>query len=132
MLARIDVLVAVASPDVQAEGIAAAVATRAEMTLAANRVLTLAEAAALLRAMPRSSACAVILVGVGGEDEEALEQLTCLRAGLAVIRVDVSSDVVEIAVHDPGLDALLRALRELVGRSKPPLRGGQSRAPLSA
>jgi hypothetical protein len=121
MSAQIDVLVAAASPDVQAEGIAAAVTTCADMTLAANRVLTVLEAEKLLRAMPRSSPCALVLVGVGGYDEGELEQLSRAWSGLVVLRVDVVGDLVEIAARDVGLDALLRALRDLVGHwDRPP------------
>jgi hypothetical protein len=132
MFAQIDVLVAAASPDVQAEGIAAAVASRPDMTLAANRVLTITEAESLLHAMPRSSPCALVLVGVGRDDEEDVEQLSSTRDGFVVLRVDVIGDLVEIGVRDVGLDALLRALRELVGRSERPARERHSRVTLSA
>ena len=64
------------------------------------------------------------------KDEDELEQLSGAWSGLVVLRVDVISDLVEIAVRDVGLDALLRALRELVGRLHRPPRERHSHVAL--
>jgi hypothetical protein len=117
MVAKIDVLVAAATPpDVQAPGIAAAVRTCPDMTLVADRLLSALEAKRLLPAMPRSSPCALVLVGIEEPDASAFDKLAIEWRDLVVLRVDVIEAAVEIAVRDVGLDALLRALRELLGR----------------
>lgn len=116
-MSRINVLVAATSLDMKAEGISAAVAQRADMTLVENRVLAAQEVGTLLDAMPLSEHCALVLVGPHADTEEAAAHWLEDRKDLVVLRVDISEDLVRIAVRDIGLDALLTALRELVDRA---------------
>lgn len=117
---KIDVLVATESRDLKADGIAAAVATRRDMTLAANRVLTLDEADALLRAIPPTSPCAVVIVGLHSDTQEVAEDWLSARHSLVVLRVDVIDDLVLMAARDVGLDSLLAALRTIVREAVDP------------
>jgi hypothetical protein len=140
-VSRINVLVAATSPDMKAEGIAAAVAQRTDMTLVENRVLPAEEVGTLLDAMPHSAHCALVLVGPHAGTEETTARWLEDRTDLVVLRVDINEDLVRIAVRDVGLDSLLTALRELVDRagSSPrervsqfqvrPLPAGADRAP---
>src|SRR5262245_58142759 len=59
----INVLVIATSPDIKAEGIAAAVEARLDMGLVEHRVLTVSETGALLRSLPSYPQCALVLVG---------------------------------------------------------------------
>lgn len=111
---QIDVLVAAASHDLKADGIAAAVAARNDMTLAANRVLTVREADTLLRAIPQSLPCALVIVGLHSDTEAVAENWLSQRHKLVVLRVDVVEDLLLMAARDVSLDAVLIALQALV------------------
>jgi hypothetical protein len=111
---QIDVLVATESRDLKADGIAAAVASCRDMTLAANRVLTVQEADALLRAIPSTSLCAVVIVGLHSDTQDVAENWLSARHSLVVLRVDVIDDLVLLAARDVGLDSLFAGLRSIV------------------
>jgi DNA polymerase III delta prime subunit len=121
-MSRINVLVAYTSHDVVADGIAASVAGRADMSLVSptqegsrqHLSLTVAEAEALLESLPPSPQCAVVLVGRPIEADDLAQRWIAKRADLVVMHVEVGRDVVRIALRDPGLDALLTALHGLV------------------
>jgi hypothetical protein len=117
---QIDVLVATESRDLKADGIAAAVAACRYMTLAANRVLTLDEADALLRAIPPTAPCAVVIVGLHSDTQDVAEDWLSARHSLVVLRVDVIDDLVLLAARDVGLDSLLAALRSIVREAVDP------------
>lgn len=112
---QINVLVAATAPDIEAEGIAAAVAERMDMTLVEGRVLTVAEMGTLLESTPLSEPCAVVLVGPHTDTEEPAERYLAERPNFVVMRVDAPvGDVVRIALHGVGLEELLSELRALV------------------
>ena len=93
---QINVLVAATAPDIEAEGIAAAVAERMDMTLVEGRVLTVAEMGALLESTPLSEPCAVVLVGPHTDTEEPAERYLAERPNFVVMRVDAPvGDVVQ-------------------------------------
>lgn len=126
---RINVLVAATSRDVKAEGIAAAVASRSDMTLVGSEysqdlekrslALTLTDADTLLHSIPSFRQCAVVLVGPPDQTAEVAERWLAERPELVVLQVELVRDAVRIAgiaLRDPSLDSLLDALRELVDR----------------
>jgi hypothetical protein len=115
----VNVLVAASPPDIQAEGVAAAVANRDGMALVADRVLALDDVSARLESIPVSEPCALVLMGRGSDVEALATWWVTERAGLVVLRVDVIDDLVQIAVRDSRLEleSLLNALRDLVQRA---------------
>jgi SpoVK/Ycf46/Vps4 family AAA+-type ATPase len=115
-VARINVLVATTSPDVTAEVIAEAVASRPDMSLLERRPVAPAEVDALLGFIPAAPQCALIAVGRPGETKELADRWLLQRSDIVVMEVDVAGDTVRISVRAPRLDPLLTALRELVER----------------
>ena len=113
---QLDVLVAAESRDIKADGIAAHVAGHDHMTLAANRVLTVREADALLQAIPQSLPCAVVIVGLHSDTEDVAEHWLTRRQKLVVLRVDVVDDLLLIAARrrEARLDSVLVALQALL------------------
>lgn len=111
---QLDVVVTATWPDLKADGIAAAVADRDDMTLAAARVLTITEADALLGAIPPAFPYAVVIVGLNDDTADIAERWLAGRRRLAVVRVDVIDDLLQMAVRHVGLAALLMVLRDLV------------------
>ena len=115
----INVLVVATSPDVKAEGIAAAVEARADMTLVGHRVLTAADTNNLLPTLPSSPPSALVLVGPPAETNALAARWLAERADLVVMHVEIVADIVRIsgiALRDPSLPSLLSALRGLVER----------------
>ena len=115
-MSRINVVVATTSPDVKAEVIAEAVATRADMSLVAGHWVLAAEVAALLESVPTSPQCALVIVGRPAETNELASGWLAKRPDIVVMHVDVVGDAVRIEVRAARLDPLLTALRELVAR----------------
>jgi SpoVK/Ycf46/Vps4 family AAA+-type ATPase len=115
-VARINVLVATTTPDVTAEVIAEAVASRPDMSLLERRPVAPAEVDALLGFIPAAPQCALIAVGPPGETKELADRWLLQRSDVVVMEVDVAGDMVRISVRAPRLDPLLTALRELVER----------------
>jgi len=114
----INVLVVATSPDIKAEGIAAAVRARLDMDLVGQRVLSVAEME-ILRSLPAFPQCALVLVGPPATTNELAERWLADRGDLVVLHVELVADIVRIAgiaLRDPGLSSLLSALRELVRR----------------
>jgi AAA+ superfamily predicted ATPase len=115
----INVLVVATSPDMKAEGIAAAVEARSDMDLVGHRVLTVAETDVRLQSLPLPLPCAVVIVGPPATTEDLAERWLAARADLVVMHVELVADLVRIAgvaLRDPSLPSLLSALRELVER----------------
>jgi AAA+ superfamily predicted ATPase len=115
----INVLVVATSPDMKAEGIAAAVEARADMALVGDRALTVEETDGLVRSLPSSPPCALVLVGPPARTDDLAERWLAVRADLVVMHVELVADLVRIAgvaLRDPSLPSLLSALRELVER----------------
>ncbi|BCT91029.1 ATPase AAA [Lysobacter helvus] len=112
-MARIQVLVAATSPDIEAEGIAAAVENCVDMALVAGRAVPIADIEALLAAIPRDPPRVLVLVGPDHETEFAERRLTG-RVGLVVIRVGTPfGNLVRTAFNDIGLQNLLDQIRVL-------------------
>jgi AAA+ superfamily predicted ATPase len=120
---RINVVVAATRTDLDAEGIATAVAAHADMHLVEGRYLPVAEAMALLPALPSSEPCALVLYGPAEETAKHGEDALASRADLAVLRVNDAGDVRIGAtmrrMGHPELLAELRSLVERVGLSPP-------------
>lgn len=116
-MSRIHVLVAAASSDMKAELISAAVGQRSDMILVANRMVQSHDIGKFLDVIPAGAHCALVVVGRAGETEQVAAFWVAQRKDLVVLGVDVVGDLVRIAVRDPGLDALLTALRDLVDRA---------------
>ena len=118
-LSAINVLVVATSPDLKAEGIAAAVEARADMDLVGHRVLTEAETNSLLQSLPSSPPCALVLVGPPDRTNAMAERWLVARADLVVMHVEIIANFVRIsgvALRDLSLPSLLSALRGLVER----------------
>jgi AAA+ superfamily predicted ATPase len=116
----ISVLVAATPPDVEAEGLSAAIANREDMILIAGRVLPVAEVSAQLALIPLSAPCALVLIGPNHATESLAARCVAKRAGLVALRVDIADHVVQIALRDVTLDidSLLNAVRGLVDRAR--------------
>lgn len=112
-VSRISVLVTTATPDVEAEGIARSVQARADMVLVESRCLTNPEVDRVLESIASGSPCALVLVERAAESEELATRWLAKRSDLVVLRVGIKGRV-QIGLHDPRLDSLLAALRELV------------------
>ncbi len=104
------------APDVMAEVISAAVVRRTDMILVEPRVVAVAEVGVVLRSIPSSLLCALVVVGCKGNTEGLAEQWLADRPNLVVLRLDIVDDIVQIALGDIGLEPLLTALKELVNR----------------
>jgi AAA+ superfamily predicted ATPase len=113
-VSSIYVLVAAASPDLKAEVIAESVAARSDMTLVHGRCVAVPEIDGVFDDVPASEPGALILVGDDRETNDLIDRLLAERAGLVVVYVDVTDDIVRFSVSDPRLDSLLNALRHLV------------------
>lgn len=114
----VKVVVVATTPDIQAEGIAVGVAERADMTLVAGRVLTVAEADALLDSRSLTDRSGIILVGPDEDTEEPAERYLARSSGYVVMRVTAPlGDVVRVATHRLGLHELLDELRAYVDQA---------------
>jgi SpoVK/Ycf46/Vps4 family AAA+-type ATPase len=123
-VSHISVLVVKASGDVKAEAIAEAiadsVAARPDMDLIEgsfgdkSRCVPLDEVDGILTAIEPAAHCALVLMGRVAETNELALRWLQIRDDLVVMQVDVADDMVRIGLHDPRLDSLLSALRELV------------------
>ncbi len=114
-MSPVNVVVAATAPDIQAEGIAGAIAERPDMTLVAGRVLAVKETDALLESRSLTGRCGIVLVGPDADTEEPAERYLAESADYVVMRVTAPlGDVVRLASHRTGLQELLAALRMLV------------------
>jgi AAA+ superfamily predicted ATPase len=114
-VARIQVMVAATSPDIEAEGIAAAVESCVDMALVAGRAVSIADVEALLETTPRVPSRVLVLVGPDNETDLAERRITD-RVGLVVIRVNTPfGNLVRTAFNDIGLQNLLDQIRVLAG-----------------
>ena len=117
-MSPVNVVVAATAPDIQAEGIAKAVAERPDMTLAAGRVLSVSETDALLESRTLKDRCGIVLVGPDADTFEPAVRYLTESADYVVMRVTAPlGDVVQLAAHRAGLQELLTALRELVDQA---------------
>lgn len=119
LMSRIKVLVAATPSDLEAEGIACAVAGYAGMTLIEGRPLTLDEVDERLALIAPGEPCALILLGEHAVVKTLAWRLLAARADLVVLRIDIVDHVVQIAQYgtrDKSLElgSLLAALRKLV------------------
>jgi hypothetical protein len=118
-VARIQVVVAATSPDIQAEGIAAAVENCVDMALVAGKAVPVDDIEALLAAAPRDPPRVLLLVGPDNATEFAERRFTG-RAGLVVIRVNTPfGHLVRTAFNDIGLQNLLDQIRVLAAPHAP-------------
>lgn len=115
-MSRINVLVAVTSPDVTAQIILETVAARRDMNLLDRRMVTVAQVDALLDGIPRSPRCALVVVGHAEEANEVVARWLARRADIVVMHVEVVGDIVRIAVRSATLDPLLTTLCNLLER----------------
>lgn len=115
-MSTINVLVVATPSDVMAEVISAAVVRRTDMVLAGGRAVAVAEVGAVLRSIPPSLQCALVVVGRRVETEELAQQWLADRPNLVIVRLDIVDDIVQFALGDIGLEPLLIALKELVNR----------------
>lgn len=118
-MSRINVLVAATPSDLEAEGIAAAVAGYAGMTLVQGRALALAEVDDQLKKITPGEPCALILLGKNAAVKQLAWRLLAARTDLVVLRIDIVDHLVQIAQfasRDKSLElgSLLAALCELV------------------
>jgi SpoVK/Ycf46/Vps4 family AAA+-type ATPase len=118
-VSRIDVVVATTKSGLVplADGFARKVAGRDDMTLIEGRCITVEAADVLLRSIPTSPHCAVVLVGPPDEADSVARRWLAERSDIVVMLLDNSSDkIVRVAVHNPGLSEILDALRDFVER----------------
>jgi len=112
-VARILVVVAATSPDMEAEGIATAVESCLDMALVGGRAVPVADIEELLGAIPREPPRVLVLVGPDSATEFAERRFTG-RAGLVVIRVNAPfGHLVRTAFNDISLQNLLDQIRVL-------------------
>jgi AAA+ superfamily predicted ATPase len=112
-VARIHVVVAATSPDIEAEGIAAAVESSVDMALVGGRAVPVADIEELLAAIPRDPPRVLVLVGPDNATGFA-ERRFMERAGLVVIRVNVPfGHMVRTTFNDISLQNLLDQIRVL-------------------
>lgn len=121
-MSRINVLVAATPSDLEAEGIAAAVAGYAGMLLVDGHPLPIADVATRLETIAPGQPCALILLGDAPEIKELAWQLLAARSDLVVLQVDIVDHLVQIAQfasRDKSIElrALLSALCELVSNA---------------
>ena len=112
-------MVAATPSDLEADGIAAAVAGYANMTLIEDRPLPLDDVEARLKLVPAGEPCALVLVGNNPEAKQLAKRLLAARIDLVVLRVDIVDHQVQIAQYascDKSLElgSLLAALCDLV------------------
>ena len=109
----INVVVAAASKDLKATGIAEYVAPRRDMKLVGGDGLLLADADAILESSASAGRCALVLVGSSAEIDEFAQRWLEKRDDLVVMHVDLVDVIVRIGLRNPRTDSLLTALREL-------------------
>jgi hypothetical protein len=117
-MSPVKVVVAATAPDIQAEGIARAVAGREDMALVAGRVLAVSDTDALLESRSLMGQCGIILVGTDADTHEPAERYLARFPDCVVMRVTAPlGDVVRVAAHQLGLQELLGELRALVDQT---------------
>jgi ATP-dependent 26S proteasome regulatory subunit len=112
----ISVIVAASPHDIQADGIAAALRQHAKFTLVGAGVLELAEVGAALATVPAAQACALVLVGAPATTRGHEMRWLSERPRLVVLSVEIADDVVRLSLRDPGLEALIDSLHDMVER----------------
>lgn len=118
-MSRINVVVAITKNGFPAlaESFAENVRLRDDMTLIEGRHVPADEVDVLLRSIPTSPHCAIVLVGPPDEADPFARRWLARRDDIVVMLLDNSSDnIVRIAVHNAGLPAILDALRDFVER----------------
>ncbi len=75
-MSRINVVVTTTSRDLKAEVIAASVEARPDMHLVNHRCVSDSEVNSVLESIPRSTRCALVLVGRPGETNELAQPRT--------------------------------------------------------
>lgn len=121
-MSRINVLVAATPSDLEADGIAAAVARHVSMMLIDGQALALDMVEARLLRIPSSEPSALVLVGNHPDAKELARRLLSTRADLVVLRVDVVDHLVQLAQYatrDKSLElqSLLAALCDLAANA---------------
>ena len=110
-MSPVEVVVADTARDIQAEGIARAVAEREDMTLVAGRVLAVSDADALLESRSLTNRCGIILVGADADTEEPAERYLAQFPNHPVMRMTAPlGNVVRIATRRIGLQEVLGEL----------------------
>lgn len=114
---RIHVVVASIREDLDAEGIAAAIAGRADMDLVGGGYLSIADGMAAIARLPKSERCALILYGPVDETASVGESALRARHDLVVLRVTSTGDVrIGATFHQMGMSELVNEVRSLVDR----------------
>jgi AAA+ superfamily predicted ATPase len=114
---RIHVVVASIREDLDAEGIAAAIAGRADMDLVGGGYLSIADGMAAIARLPKSERCALILYGPVEETASIGESALRARHDLVVLRVTSTGDVrIGATFHQMGMSELVNEVRSLVDR----------------
>lgn len=127
-MSRIHVVVAATRNDIEAEAIAAAIATRPDMTLVGGRHIGISEAATTAGSLPDGTRRALILYGPADDTAAVSEQALRENSDLAVLRITSAGDIrIGATLHQMGLPELLVELGELVDRV---CQSGDNRAPV--
>lgn len=114
---RIHVVVASIREDLDAEGIAAAIAGHADMHLVGGGYLSIADGTAAIARLPKSERCALILYGPAEETASVGESALRARPDLVVLRVTRTGDVrIGATFHQMGMSELVNEVRSLVDR----------------
>ena len=114
---RIHVVVASIREDLDAEGIAAAIAGHADMLLVGGGYLSIADGTAAIARLPKSERCALILYGPVEETASVGESALRARPDLVVLRVTSTGDVrIGATFHQMGMSELVNEVRSLVDR----------------
>lgn len=113
---RINVIVAMNTPDIMAHVMAESISARPDMNLFEGRCLNDTEVDTILDSNLALDRFAVVLIGHPAETVKLQERWLSARGELVIMRVDVSDNIVAIELRDPRLDLLLLTLRELVER----------------
>jgi hypothetical protein len=86
------------------------------MILVERRIVAVAEVCHVLRSIPSSLECALVVIGCRGDTDEFVGQWLEDHLNLVVLRLDIVDGSIQFALGDIGLEPLLAAVKELVGR----------------
>lgn len=86
------------------------------MILVERRIVAVAEVRHVLRSIPSSLQCALVVIGCRSDTEEFVEQWLADHLNLVILRLDILDGSIQFALADMGLEPLLDTVKELVGR----------------
>ena len=116
MISRINILVAASEKDLmdlKADIFADSIRNRSDLQLLGDRVVLFEEVDDYLNDISGSSGCALILVGPQKETSDWANLFLNQRKDLVVLQSDKVRDHVYLGIRDPGLEAILAALKDL-------------------